>query len=203
MPGRAVIIDARHPATVTAGQPYDWRVIAEVRDGPVENPCAGYLYVDGPVDSVHVIVGTGRRHAVRRGTAVVGTEPGVQQPGTRVDTKYFFGGAVLPAPGTYKIALIAGTYDYNTGIVLIHDRRDFVVTCAPGKREERREERPSPVYPSPSPSPSPVHRLPLAPSRLPAWAAPAAAGCAGLAFALLAARVLVPRRQAVYVVRRS
>jgi hypothetical protein len=198
MPGRVAIVDARHPASVTAGQPYDWRVVAEVRDGPVENPCAGYLYVDGPADSVYVIVGAGRRHAVRRGTAVVGTEPGVQGPGTRVDTKYFFGGAVLPLPGAYKIALIAGTYDYRTGTVAIHDRREFAVACAPAAGPS--PVRPSPVYPSPvRPQPSPSPPAARRETGLPAWAVPAAAGCAGLALALIVTKALLPGRREVYI----
>ena len=123
-PGTVNITSAYHPDTVYVNQEFSWYVVGQVQNGYVTNPAVGYYYISGPASSIEIIDVNGNTHYVSPGQIIFIYLTGTQPPGTIIDSRWLYKGAIYPQTGTYQVALVAGYYNPQTGQFTITDQRD-------------------------------------------------------------------------------
>lgn len=106
--GRVLIREAAHPNRVDVNVEFQWYVVGHVYDGEVPYPAVGYVYVDGPADSITIVEVGGGELRLPKGYAAVMYYRTTKGPCEGVDSRLAFRGAKVPAPGTYSIKLVSG-----------------------------------------------------------------------------------------------
>ena len=106
--GITKIIAYSMPSSVPAGQQFSWYIVGQVQNGYVTNPAVGIYYVSGPSPEIMIVASNGTVVHLSQGEGLAAYIPGTRGPGTTIDTRGVFAGAMLPVQGTYHIDLIAG-----------------------------------------------------------------------------------------------
>jgi hypothetical protein len=106
--GKLVVEDSFHPVNASAGAEFPWHAVARVSGAPVVDPFVSYSYLDGPADSVELVLADGSRARVAKGGEQRRVWPGAAPPDRVLDSREAFRGVAFPQPGTYKIRVSAG-----------------------------------------------------------------------------------------------
>jgi hypothetical protein len=108
-----------------------WSAVGHVEEGPVRNPYIGYLYEDGPSDSVRIVEWDGKTSDVAKGRTNGYAYQETMNPCARIDSRVVFKGVVFPQPGTYKIRLVSGYYDFVNLKPVVQDSKPVTVEVSP------------------------------------------------------------------------